>query len=140
MARHLAAPALVAALLVSACGSEADRAAERTEDRIEQTADASAAQAGDAIAALGLTERQLLDAEIVDSAGAELGDVERVLRNAGGTVDRLLVELEDSNPDRYVIVPIDGFETVRRGDDTDLTSPMTGAQLDALPAADLSTT
>ena len=119
------------------CPSEAEREADATEDRIEQQADASAAAAGGAIAALGLTETQLLDADLVAADGTDLGDVEQVRRDASGAVSGLLVEVEDSNPDRYVVVPLTGLTTVARGDDTDLQATMTAADLAALPDAAL---
>lgn len=131
---HHIVPIGLAAAMLAACGGDAN---DDAEDRIENAAEQSAAASGDAVAALGLTEAQLIDAEIVDSADAEIGDVERVMRDSGGTADRLLIEIEDSNPDRYVVVPIEGMTTVVRGDDTDLRAPMTRAQVEAMPDADL---
>ena len=135
LARLSALPML--ALALAACESEAEREADATEDRIEHRADASAAAAGGAIAALGLTETQLLDADLVAADGTDLGDVEQVRRDASGAVSGLLVEVEDSNPDRYVVVPLTGLTTVVRGDDTDLQATMTAADLAALPDATL---
>ena len=137
LARLSALPMLALALALAACDSEAEREADATEDRIEQQADASAAVAGGAIAALGLTETQLLDADLVAADGTDLGDVEQVRRDASGAVSGLLVEVEDSNPDRYVVVPLTGLTTVARGDDTDLQATMTAADLAALPDAAL---
>jgi hypothetical protein len=114
------------ALGLAACGSDADREAEQ-----------SAAASGDAVAALGLTERQLLDADLVSANGADLGDVEQIRRGAGNTVEGLLVEIEDSNPDRYVVVPITGLATRKSGGDTDLQTKMTADELRALPDAQL---
>ena len=82
---------------LTACGDANDRA----EDQREAQAEANAIAAGAAVAALGLTEMQLLDADIVDGANAEIGDVAGVIRGANGQVERLLVEIEDSNPDRF---------------------------------------
>ncbi len=120
-------------LSLSACNDAQDRA----EDQLENQAEASARQAGSTIAALGLTERQLLDADLIDASGADLGDVEAVLRNAGGQVDRLIVEVDGPDPERYVEVPIEGLTTRAQGDDTDLVTTMTSADLGALPAATL---
>lgn len=119
--------------LLAACADQNDAA----EDKLERSAKASAAAAGPAPVALGLNEAQLLSAELVGSGGVELGDVAQVVRGADGTVDRLLVEIEDSNPDRYVHVPIAGLTTVVRGTDTDLSTSMTKAQLAALPEVKL---
>lgn len=128
-------PLLAAAL--GACESQAEREADVAEDRMEQQADASAAAAGAAIAALGLTERQLLDADLVAADGTELGDVEQIRRGLDGEVEGLLVEIEDSNPDRFVVVPLDGLTTRVSGDDTDLQTTMTAAEFAALPDAPL---
>lgn len=122
-----------AAALLAGCNN----ANEVAEDRMERAADLSAAQAGPAEAALGLTEAQLLDAELIGPNQVELGDVASVVRGADGKVERLLVEIEDSNPDRFVHVPIEGLTPIRRGDDTDLSTTMTMQELQALPAVDL---
>lgn len=122
---------------LAACGSEAGHQADATEDRIEQQADASAAAAGDAVAALGLTERQLLDADLVAADGTELGDVEQVRRGAGGAVEGLLVEIEDSNPDRYVVISLTSLTKRESGNDTDLQTTMTANDLARLPDAEI---
>lgn len=120
---------ICSAALLTAC-NDADDAAE---DRLEQSAEASAVAAGPEEAALGLTEMQLLDAEIVDAGGVELADVASVVRDDSGNVDRLLVEIEDSHPDRFVHIPITDLTPVQRGDDMDLSTTMTAEQLAALP-------
>ena len=130
-----------AALALTACESEAEQQADATGDRIEQQADQSAAAAGDEIAALGLTERQLLDADLVAADGSELGDVEQVRRDASGAVTALLVEVEDSEPDRYVEIPLDGLTATTGGimNDTDVQTTMTAQDLAAMPDASLAT-
>jgi hypothetical protein len=123
---------------LAACGSDATNETQTTEaqlDRIEDQAEQSAIAAGTAEAALGLTEAQLLDAELVTADGTELGDVERVSRDASGAVTELLIEIEDSNPDRYVVIPIDGLTVRGAGDDADLQTGMTMQDLAALPDA-----
>jgi hypothetical protein len=126
---------LVLAML-AACESEAEKQADATEDRIERRAEQSASAAGDTVAALGLTERQLLDADLVAEDGTELGDVEQVRRDTAGTVTGFLVEIEDSNPDRFVVVPLDGL-AVRKGalNDADLQTSMTAQDLAGMPDA-----
>lgn len=89
--------------------------------------------AADAPGALGLTERQLLDADLIDANGNELGDVEGLVRTQGGTVTQLLIEIEDSSPDRYVHVPVEGLQIARDRDDVDLRTAMSRADLMALP-------
>ncbi len=126
-------------LSLSACDSEAEQKADATEDRIEQQADASAAAAGSEIAALGLNEAQLLDADLMAADGTDMGDIEQVRRNAAGDVEGFLVELEDNDPDRYVVVMLDGLTTRADGDDTDLQTTMTAVEIAALPDAQLET-
>lgn len=136
-AKTLALPVLMISL--AACESEAERQADATEDRIEQRAEQSAAAAGDEEAALGLTERQLLDADLVAVDGTELGDVEQVRRDAAGNVTGLLIEIEDSDPDRYVVVPVDGLSAKEGSliNDRDLQTTMTAQDLAALPDASI---
>lgn len=128
------APLLIgSALALSACDSQEDQ----VEDRIEEQAEQSARESGDTPVALGLTERQLLDAEILAADGTELGDVEAVTKDAEGNATALLIEIEDSNPDRYVTIPIDGLTVTTRGNDTDLSSEMTMEVIGSLPDASL---
>ncbi|SCW35279.1 hypothetical protein SAMN02927924_00130 [Sphingobium faniae] len=119
--------------LLAACNNARDAAG----DKVERDAEASAVAAGPADAALGLSEAQLLDADLRGASGVERGDVVQIVRGADGKVDRLLNEIEDSNPDRFVHVPIAGLSTVPRGDDTDLSTSMTRGQMIALPEVKL---
>lgn len=131
---------LAAACAAVALGACNDSPADVAEDRVEDAAEASAAAAGPTPVALGLSEAQLLEADLRAAAdGAELGDVTSLLRGANGSVDRLLIEIEDSNPDRFVEIPVAGLTVVTRGNDTDLATTMTREQLAALPAATLPT-
>lgn len=117
------------ALMLAGC-SDHD---EKVEEKLERSAETSATVAGALPAALGLSEAQLIDAELVGKDGKELGDVAQVVRDADGKVDRLLVEVDGVGPDRYVHVPITGLAKIARGDDIDLQSPLTAAELAALP-------
>ncbi|HWW56034.1 MAG TPA: PRC-barrel domain containing protein [Sphingopyxis sp.] len=121
------------ATMIAACSDKNEAA----EDKLERAAQTSAKVAGALPAALGLTEAQLLDADLVGADGQDMGDVEQVLRDADNRVDRLLVELDGIGPDHYVHVPITGLKTVVKGDDTDLVTPMTKADLVALPEVKL---
>ena len=87
--------------------------------------------------ALGLTERQLLDAEILAADGTELGDVEAVTKDADGNAAELLIKVEDSDPDRYVTIPIGGLTVTTRGNNTDLSSEMTMEDIGSLPDAQI---
>ena len=117
--------ALAAATLVAGCGNNGrDAAAERMED----AAEANAAAAGPTPVALGLSEAQLLDADLIGPNNVEIGEVQSLVRNASGAVEGLIVEVEDTNPDRYVQIPLTGLNVVQRGDDRDLSTTMTRDQ------------
>jgi hypothetical protein len=91
------------------------------------------------VAALGMTEAQLLDADLKDAAGKDLGDVEGLVRDAAGAVTHLVVKVDDTTPDKLVQVPVTGLQMVESGDDRDITTTLTQAQLVALPAATATT-
>lgn len=135
LVRYAVLPLSIVAL--AACESEAEQQADRTEERIEDQAETSAAEAGNAEAALGMSEAQLLEADLVTADGTDLGDVEQVRRNASGAVESLLIEVEDSDPERYVTMPIQGLTTRADGDDMDLETTMTAEDLAAMPDAQL---
>ena len=117
-------------LLLAACADD-------PQDQIQDDAQQSAIAAGATPAALGLTELQLLDADVYGVAGGELGEVQQIVRSASGEVIALLVEIEDSDPDRFVRLPLDGMAVMKRGADTDISAPLTRRQLMAMPEIDL---
>jgi sporulation protein YlmC with PRC-barrel domain len=117
--------------LLSACDRARDQ--DIAENQIERASDRFTNAGGEAIIALGMTERELLDANLINVDGTELGDVEDLVRGPTGQVEKLLIEVEDSNPDRYVHVPLDGLSPQRRGDDYDIVTNLTPAQIAALP-------
>ncbi|GMM92624.1 PRC-barrel domain containing protein [Qipengyuania sp. MTN3-11] len=126
---------------LAACESQAEVQDDRAEDAMEMQAEQSAMASGTAEAALGMTEAQLLDADLVDATGNDLGDVELVRRDASGAVTGLVVELDDTDPDRWVEVPMTGL-TARPDDgddldDIDVQTAMTPAELAALPDAEM---
>jgi hypothetical protein len=127
--------ATCSAAVLAACNDTNEAA----EEKLERAAETSATVAGPLPAALGLSEAQLLDADLVGADGKELGDVSQVLRDTDDKVDRLLVELDGVGPDRYVHVPVQGLKVVVRGTDTDLETGMTKADLMALPEVKLPT-
>ena len=120
------------AALIAGCSDN-----EAAEDKMERAAETGATVAGSLPAALGLSEAQLLDADIVGTDGEELGDVAQVLRGPDDKVDRLLVELDGGLNDRYIHVPITGLKAVNHGGETDLETPLTKANLAALPEVKL---
>ena len=128
-----------AALLVTACGDN-DAAPLPANDVATQTSMGTTPGDTNTLAplpidavAFGLTEAQLLDADFKEWRGSDLGDVEALERDTGGTVTHLIVEIEDTDPDRYVRVPVDGLERVADGDDWDVRGQYTRDQLMALP-------
>ena len=123
------------AVLLAACSSPQEQARDQAEDELERSAERSADQSGDAVIALGMTERQLLEADIVSTTGMELGDVAAIVRGPNGQVEQLLVEIEDSDPDRFVHVPLDGLSSTPNTNDRDIVTSLTREQLAALPDA-----
>lgn len=142
--RHVTLPLLMLAGL-SACGGD---------DTVEQVpADTEIAENGVAVAppaamtgdrkaptatgkgtAFGLTSDQLDDTELVDAAGAKLGEVETVETDAQGNTNALIVEIEGVSPDRRVRLPLTGLAAVANGDDWNLRSPdLTRERLIAMP-------
>ena len=83
---------------------------------------------------LGLTVAQLENADLITPAGVDLGDVQRVDMDASGVITGLIVEPEGEGGPRWVRVSLDGLTPRQEGDDYDLVSNMTLAQLKALPA------
>lgn len=85
--------------------------------------------------ALGLTREQLEDADILDATGREIVEVEQVVMDSSGKVTGLLVEIDDTDPDRNVTIPLDGLVVVEHGHDRNLRGPLTRDQLLAKPEA-----
>jgi hypothetical protein len=84
--------------------------------------------------AFGLTTRQIDDADLVDASGAKLGEVERVVTDPAGAITALVVELEDTKPDRFVQLPITGLTAVADGNDWNVRTTATRDQLVAMPS------
>lgn len=136
MNRLFLLPVASLALFGAACSNEPE-AVEATapgaapvevRDNRAQTAATSAALA------LGMTRAELEDADLVtpEPALTDLGDIETLVLDAGGQVTGFVVDLEDS--DREVIVALDQVTSVRHGNDVDLSTTLSQAQLQALPA------
>lgn len=119
----------LSAALLSSCGQAS------TPDKSSSTATPAARAMGMPIVVLQLTELQLLDADLLDAAGRDIGDVEMVVRGADGKPTGLLVDVEGTTPDRYVTVPLDGLKAVRAGNDWDIGSNLTRDDLLKLPDA-----
>ena len=130
-------PVLSLSLLgVAACGSPEPDAVEATPGAApvevsDTRADTAATQTA---LALGLTRSELEDADLLapEPAFTDLGDVETLVLDAGGQVTGLVIDLE--GVDKDVVVPIGDVTSLRRDNEVDLTTTMTAAQLQALPA------
>lgn len=126
-----------AAALLAACSqplAKPDKTPEASPDAASAPTMAGAPAAGAGAMALGLTVAQLEDADIITPAGVDLGDVQRVDVDASGAVTGLIIEPAGEGGPRWVRIPLDGLTTRKEGDDYDLVSTMTLAQLKALPA------
>jgi hypothetical protein len=129
MNRHFPILVLASALLAS-CGGRQDAPANQA-----QADPAAANQTSESEGALGISERELRDADVVDAAGNDLGDIDGVRRDATGRIAELFVEIEDTDPDRHVYIPLTGAEAFRDGDGWDVRIVLTRDQLMALPEA-----
>lgn len=141
MTRPLLAASACAVLGLAAC---ADDAPDVVESAAPTSPTATAAPVSDtradtattsAAVALGMTRDDLEDADLLSPDNTDLGDVETLVLNTGGQVTSLVIGLEGPG-DRKVVVPIGQVTSVRRGDDVDLSTTLTAAQLAALPAWD----
>jgi hypothetical protein len=137
MNRLLLLPVLSLSLLgAAACSNSEPAAVEATPETAPvAVSDARADTAAATTAlALGLTRDELEDADLVAPAPAytDLGDVETLVLNPAGEVTGLVIDLE--GVDKDVVVPIDAVTSLRRENEVDLTTTMTQAQLQALPA------
>lgn len=81
----------------------------------------------------GLTRQQLEDADLVDTVGRGLGEVERIETDASGEVTAAIVEVADTDPDRLVRLPITRLTAVANGDGWDLRAMTSREELIALP-------
>lgn len=87
-----------------------------------------------AAVAFGMTRDQLEDADVLSTDNTDLGDVETLVLDAAGTLTGVVVELEGPG-DPKVVVPIAQLNSITTADGSkDLTTPLTAAQLQALPA------
>jgi len=94
---------------------------------------AQAAQTSAALA-FGMNRQQLEDADLMSADYTDLGDVETLVLDAGGTLTHVVVELEGPG-DRKVAVPIADLSSVStdNAQTKNLSTTLTAAQLAALP-------
>jgi len=87
-----------------------------------------------AAVAMGMTRQELEDADVLSADNTDLGDVETLVLDAAGTLTGVVVELEGPGDPR-VVVPVDQLTSISSADGSkDLTTALTAAQLQALPA------
>lgn len=87
-----------------------------------------------AAVAMGMTRQELEDADVLSADNTDLGDVETLVLDAAGTLTGVVVELEGPGDPR-VVVPVEQLTSVTSADGSkDLTTALTAAQLQALPA------
>src|SRR5690554_1296515 len=123
---------ITTAALLTAC-SDNNPPSETNQNVSENAVSTAVPDASVQEGALGLTMKQLGDAEILSANGIEIGEVERVITDSAGAVTHLLVEIEDSDPDRYVEIPLEGLTPKQVEDDWELESQLTKDDLLALP-------
>ena len=84
--------------------------------------------------ALGMTRKELEDADLVSPQGVDLGDIESLVMDASGQVTHLVVDL-DGPGDVNVLLPIGQVQAQVSADgrDKDLKTTLTIAELTALP-------
>lgn len=83
--------------------------------------------------AFGLTIRQIEEADLVDARGADLGDVHRAETDASGNIVDVVIEIADTDPDRFVRLPLTRLTAVADGDEWDLRAATSRDELIALP-------
>lgn len=83
--------------------------------------------------AFGLTTKQIEDADLVDVTGKDLGDIHRVETDASGNIDAVIVEIADTDPDRFVRLPLTRLTAVADGDSWNLRAATSRAELIGLP-------
>lgn len=124
-------------LAVAACGDN------KTDDVVQTPAGGGAAQpvseqkadqaSAEVALALGMTRKQLEDADLVTPAGADIGDVDSLVLDATGKVTHLVVEMNNTD-DVKVLVPLDRVSAHAQPDgDKDLKTSMTTSELLSLP-------
>lgn len=129
--------ACAALLAVAACGDnktddvvKAPSVGGASEPVSDQTAHAAEAQAA---AALGLTRKELEDADIVSPTGVDLGDVESLVIDARNNVTHLVVEVQGRDEVK-VLLPIGQVSVhVQADGDKDLKTALAVNELLALP-------
>ena len=81
----------------------------------------------------GMTRQQLEDADLLSRENTDLGDVETLIADPAGRLTHVVVELEGPGAPK-VQVPVGALRPVDNNGEKDLTTDLTAAQLQALPA------
>ncbi len=90
------------------------------------------------VVGLGLTHHQLEDADLVDAAGRDIGDVEHVVMGPGGKAEALIISVDRPDPqrDKLVRIGLAGLKArPEKGDPGDyvIVTPISAARLLAMP-------
>lgn len=83
--------------------------------------------------AFGMTREQLEDADLLSADNTDLGDVETLVLNAQRRLTHIVIDLEGPG-DLEVLAPVGDLSSIDRNGEKDLTTQLTLAQLQALPA------
>jgi len=137
MTRLMTAGAALLALTVAACGGsdttddvvQAPTPGAQPVEVSETRADAATTRAA---LAFGMTSDELEDADLLSSENTKLGEVESLVLDAASQLQSVVVDLEGPG-DIEVLVPVGQLTSITRGDDKDLVTTLTAAELQALP-------
>lgn len=139
--RRLLLPVFAPLIIVTACSDDTPQVPSGTEVAANGAVSAPPAVATPVAlpsasgpgTAFGLTTKQLEDADLVDNVGRDLGDVERVETDASGNITGMIIEIDDTDPNRFIRLPLARLTAVADGDDWDLRAATTRDELMALP-------
>lgn len=132
--RFAIALVLVASLPIGCSSGSRDDANTLPTENADAGSDANSSAASFG-SALGLTRRQLEGADLVARRRNRfvVGEVESVIMDMNGTVTGLAVEIENTEPDVYVVLPLEGPVAVADGDEWDIDTAKSRDELLSLP-------
>lgn len=136
MKRLVPLAAVLSLGLVAACSDREDDVVQQPAPNAapEPVSETRADAATTSVAvAFGMTRDQLEDADLVSTDNTDLGDVETLVLDPQGRLTHVVVELEGPG-DLKVLVPAGDLSSVERAGERNLSTNLTLAQLQALPA------
>ncbi|RPF71158.1 hypothetical protein [Aurantiacibacter spongiae] len=129
-AKYAVLPLALASL--TGCGSDAEPDAAATQAALP-TPSETASTLDNQVEELGVSERDLLDMNLVTADGEVAGEVMQVRRGAMGEANGVLARLEDGG--KAVLVRMDDLSMTGEGNDRALETTLTAEELAALPEA-----